>query len=76
MTKNNLHKQNMATVTNNLNEIPIKKVSRGELLGWEDMMQQRAYTSSVRCISMKGQLFKIDGNLFQQGILKDLEIYK
>lgn len=59
-----------------LTTIPIKKVGKGELLGWEDIFEGRSYISSVRCASLAGTLFKIDAKKFKEFTLKDREIKK
>ena len=45
--------------------LPIKKVARGGLLGFEDTFGGRNYTSSARCVSHKGIIFKIDAEIFK-----------
>ena len=52
---------------------PIKIVGKGELLGWEDILERRNYTSSIRCTSINGTVFKIDAKKFKEGTFRDKE---
>lgn len=53
---------------------PIKKVGKGELLGWEDIMGCRNYTSSVKCVSKTGLLYRIEASVLQRCTFKDQNI--
>lgn len=71
---NTLYSYAAITTSTTSPTFPIKKVGKGELLGWEDILVGRSHTSSVRCASLTGTLFKIDAKTFQKGTAKDQDI--
>jgi len=50
-------------------------VGTGNLLGFEDVYQDRYYTTSIRCYSDKGILLKFESNAFLTVMKKDKEVY-
>lgn len=47
---------------------------KGEVLGFEDIVNGRNYASNVRCVSQKGTLFKIDKKIFLNAANSDKKI--
>ena len=50
--------------------VKIKTVYSGYILGFEDFMSNRDYTTTVRCISSSGSLFEIDKKDFKAKLSK------
>lgn len=48
----------------------------GHVLGWEDIVEGRAYTTSVKCLTPTGKLMKIDATHFIDEIQKDQNLMK
>ena len=49
-----------ATPNNELIEIPVKKISNGELFGHDDIVNQRdRCTSTLKCVSMRATVYQI-----------------
>lgn len=48
----------------------------GQLLGWEDLMAGRKYTSSVRCVTPTGTLIKVDAQDLVRRLGKNIEVVK
>lgn len=71
---NTLHAIAAETCASSQTAFPIKKVGRGELLGWEDILKGRNYTSNIRCVSLTASVFKMDAKTFLDGAFKDLDI--
>ena len=46
------------------------------MLGLEDIVRERNHTSSLRCISMTGQLIMVPAKLFLKRLKNDNTIYK
>ena len=46
----------------------IRIAGKGEVLGFEDVVKGRNHTFSVRCISQKGIVFRIDKAIFLNAI--------
>lgn len=46
-------------------------IGNGHLFGQDDVLNQRNYTTSVRCISNSGKLFVMKANDFIKSINKD-----
>ena len=43
----------------------------GHVLGWEDIVEGRAYTTSVKCLTPTGILIKIGAHEFMEEMKKD-----
>lgn len=76
MSNGNANQLNKSSPANSLlsTTFPIKIAGKGELLGWEDILEGRRRTSSARCVSMTGTIFKIDAKIFMECIFKDDEM--
>lgn len=51
-------------------------VSVGQILGWEDVINERPFATSVRCLSLTGKLLAIKPNDFIQYIKKDEQMWE
>ena len=54
-----------------MNSETITIASQKHLLGWEDVIKERFYTTSTRCLSCKGTLLKIEASDFIRNTLRD-----
>ena len=52
-------------------KITIALVSRGHLVGQEDVMSNRPYTTSVKCVSGRGVVYCIKAEEFNIRLCKD-----
>ena len=52
----------------------MKLVSKGEILGFDDIVQKRPYTVSVRCISQNGTVFKIPKKTILEAMKSDVRV--
>ena len=49
----------------------IARICKGQMFGQEDVINDRNYTTSVKCVSNSGKLFMIKSDEFYQRIKKD-----
>ena len=49
----------------------MKLINKGHIVGWEDIVRGRKYTTSARCFSKTGVMLKISGQEFINEIRKD-----
>ena len=64
------------TRSRDFNDVRISHVSKGEIIGLEDVFFDRLRTCTVRCVSQKGELYKIKSEEFISKIKKDSRVYK
>ena len=61
---------------NPVGSLSISIVSKGQILGLEDTLNGRRYTTSVKCITKGGSIFKIGKEEFFKIIQKDTKSIK
>ena len=56
--------------------VRIANVGVGQVLGFEDVILKRNYTTTVRCISTSGQIYAIKAEDFEQKLKKSDKTWK
>jgi hypothetical protein len=51
-------------------DVRVANVGVGQVMGFEDVILKRAYTTTVRCISTTGSLYAIKSEDFEQKMKK------
>ena len=57
-------------------DLKICSASRGQCMGFEDVLNERPYTTTVRCISTTGTVYCINKTNFFEKCKKDEKSYK
>jgi hypothetical protein len=52
-------------------DVRVALATEGQMLGYEDVINFRNYTTSVKCISKTGVLYKLNREVFNNMMMKD-----
>lgn len=53
----------------------IKTYGQGKIIGLEDVVNQRSYTMTLKCVSDSGKLLKVPSQLLMRYLLADRDLF-
>ena len=56
-------------------EVKVATVGRGQMIGLSDLIAERFFSTSVKCISSKGSVFEIKAEEFKQKLQKEYKTW-
>jgi hypothetical protein len=59
-----------------VSDIPISMLSHGQVIGQEDVINQRNYTTSVKCLTNEASVYVIEGAKFIDKLGRDEKTWK
>ena len=51
--------------------VKISKITKGQVVGFNDFVDKRPHTVTVRCVTTKGSLYSIDGDELVSKLKRD-----
>lgn len=60
-----------APISISVSDIPIVTLSQGQVIGQEDVINQRNYTTSVKCVAAESCVYEVDGSRFVEKLSRD-----